>query len=137
LCVASGFLVYNAKRYFKKGLEAEACRVQTINIVFTTAYITRAIMSFVAANYLEVGRSTFKEFAIFLTYCIGYLFWDVIPLTLIMRYHFQNFLTETADSDDADSNLAESINGSSSSETSASTSPTSSYSAGEMEIYRS
>ena len=124
LCVASCFLVYNVKRYFKRGMKAEACRVQTINIVYTTAYITRAIMS-VVEEILDfqpgneevdnVNVTPTVRFRIYLCYAIGYLFWDVIPLTLIMSYHYQNFLTETTDSEDSSTSLAESINGSSSS----------------------
>jgi len=117
-------------------MKAEAYRVQTINIVYTTAYITRAIMSVVEETMLaytpmtdvEKKLGTITEFRINLAYAIGYLFWDVIPLTLIMRYHYENFLTETTDSEDSSTSLAESINGSSSSASSTSPSSISSHS---------
>jgi len=105
-------------------MKAEACRVQTINIVYTTAYITRAIMSVVEETMLAHTQVTMTDlekqlrktakFRIYLAYNIGYLFWDVIPLTLIMSYHYQNFLTETetetADSEDSSTSRTESIN---------------------------
>jgi len=112
-----------------------------INIVFTTAYISRAIMCVVDEirhRHKENEKRPNAKFGIDLAYSIGYLFWDIIPLTLIMRYHFQNFLTEeTADSEDSTTSLTESINESSSSATSASPSSNSSHSTDGVENYLS
>jgi len=36
-----------------------------------------------------------------LVFCIGYIFWDVIPLQLIMYYHWQNFIIEVASDEDS------------------------------------
>jgi len=46
LFTASIYLVIITRRYFRAMLKAEACRVQTINIVFSSAYLTRAIAFF-------------------------------------------------------------------------------------------
>jgi len=92
LCTASVYLVINVRSHFPVGLKAEACRVQTINIVFTVAYLTRAL-TFIVTDYINPYAD--PEFAEYLTYYIGYNFWDVVPLTLIMSYHYQHFLSES------------------------------------------
>jgi len=43
LSTASIVLVVTVRRHFPVGLKKEASRVQTINIVFTVAYLTRAV----------------------------------------------------------------------------------------------
>jgi len=40
-----------------------------------------------------------------LIYYIGFNFWDVIPLSLIMTYHYQHFLYES--SEDAEESVSE------------------------------
>jgi len=44
LSIASILVVVTVRRYFDSRLKEEACRVQTINIVFTSAFITRGII---------------------------------------------------------------------------------------------
>jgi len=88
LCSASIYLVCIVKRY-PVGLKAEACRVQTIFIVFTVAYLTRAVTFAVVHFVFEFSN---PHFEISLIYYIGYNFWDVVPLTIIMIFHYRNFV---------------------------------------------
>jgi len=103
LTTTTSFLVYNVRKYFKERLKAEACRVMTINIVYTVANLTRAVAYimtrwvFKNAPYLFWGR---------MTYYIGYNFWDVIPLSLIMIYHYKHFLSDTT-SDETSERVSE------------------------------
>jgi len=106
LCISSIVLVVNVRRHFPVGLKDEACRVQTINIIFTVTYLTRAI-TFIATHYFFANSNA--AFSIPLTYYIGYIFWDVIPLILIMSYHYKNFMSETRRSTLLERNLQESI----------------------------
>jgi len=91
LCTASIVLVYNVRRHFPVGLKEEARRVQTINVVFTVTYITRAL-TFVATHFFF--RKISHDFSIPLIYYLGYNIWDVFPLTLIMYYHHVHFAAQ-------------------------------------------
>jgi len=44
LTTASCYLVVNARRYFGPVLKEESCRVQTIHIIYTSTYLTRALV---------------------------------------------------------------------------------------------
>ena len=84
LTTASCYLVVNARRYFGPVLKDESFRVQTIHIVYTSAYLTRALV-YIIFLILDID---FFSFTGKLTYYVLYNIWDVLPLTLIMTYHY-------------------------------------------------
>jgi len=102
LFTASCCVVVTTRRYFEH-LKAEASRVKTINIVFTSAYLSRALVFF--TFYIGYPKKI-GGYAYILAYVIGYNFWDTIPLCLIMTYHYSNFLTERATSENDSSEEA-------------------------------
>jgi len=61
---------------------AEAGRVRTIFLVFIIAYISRAVVYLIQMFMPE----HFIDFAI--VYYVLYNIWDVVPLALIMHYHY-------------------------------------------------
>jgi len=102
LTTASCYLVVNARRDFGPVLKEESCRVQTIHIVYTSAYLTRAL---VYTIFVSIGIDV-HSFPYLMTYYVLYNIWDVVPLMLIMTYHYKNFLFQPSDdtsSEDSDS----------------------------------
>jgi len=61
---------------------AEAARVRTIFLVFVFMYISRAVLYVIQAIIIDDVLNTV------LIYYVFYNFWDVVPLTLIMHYHY-------------------------------------------------
>ena len=114
LTTATVFLVYNVRKYFKERLKAEACRVMTINVFFTVANLTRGI-AFIVTHCLPSQEEAYKNYTGRLIYCIGLNFWDVMPLSLIMTYHYQNFLTESSEESVSETTTEESSSPSASS----------------------
>jgi len=74
-------------KFLHRSLKDEVCRIKTIFLVFTISYLTRAILSLalpVAAQYEWIS-----VFAHQFTFEVGYNFWDVIPLTIVMVFHLK------------------------------------------------
>jgi len=93
------------RRYFEHILKVESRRVQTIYILFTLTYLSRAAIYIVSHLKYKQINTTLPSvieypFLVVLTYYIGYNFWDVMSISLIMIYHYQNFLT-APDEDEA------------------------------------
>ena len=91
LTISTIYLLVLVNRHFKQVLKAEACKVRTIYVVFTIAYISRAITSLIFS--LKPPHSM-NEFTHGMTYLVMYNFWDVLPLSLIMSYHYSGFKTD-------------------------------------------
>ena len=70
----------------------EEWRVKMIFMAFTTAYVTRAV-SFVVESICEKLWFTEKEIELLINFSlvdvVCYNLWDVVPLALIMHYHFK------------------------------------------------
>jgi len=91
LITTSFVLIYNMGKYFDKRLKEEMIRIEVTLLIFTIAYLTRAA-TYVITQILIVGEDSFRET---MTFYVSYLFWDVIPLTLIMRFHGNNIKKPT------------------------------------------
>ena len=98
LCVACICLIKRMNKFFPRHLKDEGCRIKAIFLVFTISYLTRAVLSLVLPVAAQLGKITW--FASQLTYGICYNFWDVIPLTLIMMYHYECFPTGSSDDEE-------------------------------------
>jgi len=79
LTCAYMYLYMNMKRYFAEEMKDEERRVNTIYIVFTIACISRAVIDF------------FEDPIDDQVFSVMYIFWEVIPLCLIMAYHYKCF----------------------------------------------
>jgi len=100
LCVACTCLIIRMNKYFPRSLKDEGCRIKTIFLVFTISYLTKAVLSLVLpiADYYDKISIFANQF----TYEIGYNFWDVVPLTLIMMYHYKCFPTGSSDDEEGE-----------------------------------
>jgi len=70
-------------KHFAKELQDEARRIKVIFLVLTISYLSRGVC-YPLANYEVIKHKN-------LVYDVMYIFWDIIPLSLIMYYHFNNF----------------------------------------------
>jgi len=89
LTISVSVLLYNMKLFFPHVLKDEKRRVKTIFLVYTTAYFTRAVIFLVynewlCDNYVES----------YIMYYTLYIFWDILPLSLIMWYHYISFKSQ-------------------------------------------
>ena len=107
LCVACICLIIRMNKYFPRNLKDEGCRIKTIFLMFTISYLTRTVISLVLPVALIFGK--IEEFAYGITYEICYNVWDVIPLTLIMMYHYKCFPTGSSDDEEGETERTESI----------------------------
>ena len=105
LTISVSVLLYNMKLYFPHHLKDEKRRVKTIFIVYTVAYFTRAV------TYVLYVQFFYKDyFASHVVYLIMYFFWDIIPLSLIMWYHYISFKSQiptTASAEDEEDEQSE------------------------------
>jgi len=83
LCIASIDLLITMHKHFAKELQDETRRIKVIFLVLTISYISRGVC------YLLVIFKVIKHIEV--VYLVMYVFWDIIPLSLIMYYHFNNF----------------------------------------------
>jgi len=77
-------LIIAMNKYFNRGLKREVSRIKVVFIVLTTSYLTRAII------FVPTHIKHFKDhhyLLVELTLSLGFIYWDVVPLTLIMIYH--------------------------------------------------
>jgi len=95
LTVACACLIVRMKKYFPRNLKDEGSRIKAIFLVFTISYLTRALVYFI----LERGLVSYLAFN--LIFDVGFNFWDVIPLTLIMMYHYKCFPTGSSDDEES------------------------------------
>ena len=95
LTLACICLMLRMNKYFPRNLKDEACRIKTIFLVFAISYLTRVTVFF------DLPGSNVSYLASNLTYYIAYNFWDVIPLTLIMMYHYKCFPTGSSDDEES------------------------------------
>jgi len=82
LTVSVVILLKTVNKYFKEILEAEAKKIKMIYIVFTVTYVTRTI------TYLIPWHSQSHVFFNDVVNYSMFAVWDILPLGLIMRYHF-------------------------------------------------
>jgi len=75
---------------------AEAARVRTIFLVFILTYISRA------AIYLIQMFTVDEEINEFIIYYMFYIIWDVVPLVLIMHYHYTCYEAQQATENERD-----------------------------------
>jgi len=83
LTVSVVSLFKNINLYFERRLNEEAYKIKTIFIVFTVCWTTRAIAR-IAQLYLS-------EFETEVLYGVMYFVWDILPLGIIMVYHYQSY----------------------------------------------
>jgi len=77
------YLSVNIKQHFAKELQDEGERIRAIFVFFSLSYISRAVVELLS------GVKVIKhDFAVF---HFMYFFWDVLPLSLIMRFHYKCF----------------------------------------------
>jgi len=83
LTVSVAYLFVQIHRHFNRQvMMAEAARVRTIFLVFILTYISRAIIYLIQMVYIKKPANTA------LVYYVFYNIWDVVPLMLIMHYHY-------------------------------------------------
>jgi len=90
LSIASVNLLVHMKRHFSKGLRAESRRIKVVFTVLTLSYISRATVYVLARPKFGI----IDNYRI--VYNVMYTFWDIVPLSLIMVYHYRAFKTEDA-----------------------------------------
>ena len=74
------------KKYFSKNLRVEACRIKTIFVIYSLTYVTRGIIYVLHKRvYDQLWR------IMTLTYFVMFNIWDVLPLSLIMAFHYTCF----------------------------------------------
>jgi len=95
LTVACACLVVRMNKYFDRSLKDEVCRIKTIFLVFTVTYLTRATANFVVPR-LHVSYLAYE-----LIFDLGDIFWDVIPLTIVMIFHLKRIKPVEDDSNDS------------------------------------
>ena len=88
LTFAYCYLSVNIKQHFARELKDEGNRIEAIFVFFSLSYISRAVV------YLLQRFMVIKHVAV--VYHIMYFFWDVPPLSLIMRFHYQCFKAQEA-----------------------------------------
>jgi len=81
---ASTYAVRNMRLYFDERLHGEITRIRTTFVTLTVAYMSRVICFIAVQILLSYGKPL--SFTIAVIYYIGWFFWDVVPLTLIMSY---------------------------------------------------
>jgi len=86
LCVSYIYLTWNINKHFARELKDEGTRIKTIFVVFSLAYVSRAIV-FLLSTFGTTDHP-------FVVYYIMYFFWEVLPLCLIMWHHLQAFRAE-------------------------------------------
>jgi len=77
------YLAWNIKLYFAKELQDEGNRIKGIFVFFSLSYISRGTV------FLLVQIDAIEHVAV--VYYTMYFFWDVLPLCLIMRFHYKCF----------------------------------------------
>jgi len=98
LCVACTCLIIRMNNFLHRSLKDEVRRIRTIFLVFTISYVTRAILSLVLPIAERYGKIT--DLAYKLTFLVGYNFWDVIPLTIVMVFHLKKIIKPVVDDSD-------------------------------------
>jgi len=96
LGISTSFLVHRLNKYFSKRIKYEARRLKVIFYIFTAAYTSRMI------TYFVVTYGDLTAFQTTMTYTIGYIFWDFIPLILVQIYHHRGVQTKLEDEPDED-----------------------------------
>jgi len=83
LCVAYWFFSNSIHEHFAAQLQDEARRVKAVFILFSLSYISRTLIYLLFA-FLSTKIDNTHSFAVFY---LLYFFWDILPLTLIMKFH--------------------------------------------------
>jgi len=99
LTIACTYLIVMMKKYLHKSFKSEVCRIQTIFLVFTVSYLTRAVIYYVLD--LPNVHPNLTDFAYDYTIMVGFNFWDVIPLTLVMVFHLKKIKPVEDDTNDS------------------------------------
>ena len=100
LIVVSCCLISNINAYFEKEMKDEAQRIKTVSIIFPITYFTRAIAYWVLPSSRLSGFTFFvnrkyvntvNNDSVVATFLTLYLFWDILPLSLVMFNHYKVF----------------------------------------------
>ena len=86
LCIASINLLVKMNKHFSKKVKAEALRIKVIFLILTISYFSRGVL------YIFNQCRLLDHY--FTMYFPLMIFWDVIPLSMIMGYHFVAFRSE-------------------------------------------
>jgi len=102
LIVSSCCLIINA--YFEKEMKEEARRIKIVSIIFPITYFTRAIAYYmlptarlncvflsVDSDGETIGAFTSDKDTAIATCFALYLFWDILPLSLVMFNHYKAY----------------------------------------------
>ena len=87
LVISAIYLLINMHMYFEKQLQDESRRIKVIFLVLTVSYVSRGVL-YIMTNTTEVIEHET------IVYLAMYTFWDIIPLSLIMLYHYVAFEAE-------------------------------------------
>jgi len=83
LVISAIYLLINIHMYFEKQLKDEARRIKVIFLVLTVSYVSRVVV------YILTSARLIEHY--WIVYLVMYTFWDILPLSLIMFYHYNNF----------------------------------------------
>ena len=83
LTIAYCYLSVNIKEHFAEQLQDEGKRIRAIFVFFSLSYISRAVVYILS----QVFKKKYEE----AVYDVLYFFWDVLPLSLIMSFHYKCF----------------------------------------------
>ena len=97
--------------YFSASLFEEKNRIQKIFKIFTFSFFSRAVF-YVAFNTWYIFFSEAESlFLVAVVFDYMYLIWDVYPLTIIMRFHYESFTAQVKQQsyvkENHDTNVAE------------------------------
>ena len=88
LALSFTILIIQMKRYFAAQMVDEARRIKTMYVCFTVSSISRAVV------FLLCRHEVIKEYNQPKVYFSLYFFWDFIPLSLVMYYHYHCFTAQ-------------------------------------------
>ena len=69
-------------------MQDEARRIKVIFLVLTVSYVSRAVV------YIFKMVDVIEDEHDWIVYLVMYTFWDILPLSLIMLYHYTAFEAE-------------------------------------------
>jgi len=86
LATAYFYLSVNIQQHFARELQDEGKKIRAIFVLFSLSYISRGVVYLLGEFHIIK-----HEMAVFY---VMYFFWDVLPLSAIMTYHWKSFRAE-------------------------------------------
>jgi len=97
LTVSVSILFRNLNSYYPHDLPDERRRIQMIFIVFSSAFCVKAIFGLFEQLLIKGVSDGDDNFAYFVVVYIMNFFWDMLPLFLVMHYHFMCYSAQSED----------------------------------------